>query len=665
MKIKQRVGDFQVREQLAEGVLQASGPHRVYRVTKRKLTSREAARVLAEEAGVEQGQIAMCGWKDRQGITVQHMSVPRGRDVRMDSTELKIDSVGFAQAALDSDNSRGNAFEIRIRDLGPYELGTLRESLDVVRQSGVANYFDDQRFGNLKHNQGWIARDLMQGEHERALKSILAAPSPHDDERRGHFKARMRDAWGDWVQCLEVARRFREHHSIFEHLQRAPTDFAGAFEFVASRLRLIHLFAYQSHIWNRAVAARVGSTLDVSQRVVMYSEEGKLLSWAGREPIWAERRDVFRLPGPGLEDVTDPDEYAAFRDVLAAEGLVADRFRIDGVPGFQLKGEDRPLILRPAHMRVRPRERDTENHDRWSVVVRFELPRGAYATLVVKRLFASSTAARPPRFEGGRREGGAKPWGGGGGGRGAGGGRGGGRGGGARGSGRSSGGGSSRSAGGGWSGGDARGGPGRSSRDAARSGAQRRARGGGRGAPYRSDSSGAGSGGGGWAPRRPDTRNDQRGGGQSWRGHDSRGHDSRGRDSRGYDSRGYDSRGQGGRGQDSRGSWRGQDARGQEQHSRGQEPRERDSRGSNFRGPGSRGDGYRGQSGRVPGPDDRPRSDRDRHDRDRHDRDRHDRDRHDRDRQDRDRDRDRGGARPRDDRRPDRGPRNPHDERGR
>ena len=376
-----------------------SGSHRVYRVTKRKLTSRDAARILADEVGVEPGQVSMCGWKDRQGVTVQHMSVPQGRDLRIDSSELKIQAVGFAKEALASDDSRGNAFEIRVRDLGSHELRILRENLEVVRTSGVANYFDDQRFGNLTHRQGWIARDLMRGDHERALMSILAAPSPHDDERRGHFKARMREAWGDWVKCLEVARRFREHHSIFEHLQRAPRDFAGAFEFVASRLRLIHLFAYQSHVWNRAVVARIRDTLDVQDRVVMLSEEGKFLSWAGREPIWAERRSVFRLPGPGLEDVHDPDEHEAFRDVLAAERLVPDEFRIEGVPGFQLKGEDRPLVLKPAHMRVRPRENDTENRGRWSVVVRFELPRGAYATLVVKRLFATAVGERPARYD--------------------------------------------------------------------------------------------------------------------------------------------------------------------------------------------------------------------------------------------------------------------------
>ena len=53
MKLKQRVGDFRVRELLDRGYLSEKGDHRVYRVTKRKLTSVEAARVT----GVSRSQL--------------------------------------------------------------------------------------------------------------------------------------------------------------------------------------------------------------------------------------------------------------------------------------------------------------------------------------------------------------------------------------------------------------------------------------------------------------------------------------------------------------------------------------------------------------------------------------------------------------------------------
>ena len=175
MKLKQRAGDFRVRELLIDDYLQERGDYRIYRVTKRKLTSPEAAKILALEAGVEQADVGLAGWKDRQGITIQHMSVPGGRPVRIQSQELKIETIGFASEGLDGSFSRGNAFELTVRGLRRPALDRLRQSVPVVREHGTVNYFDDQRFGNLTHGQGWIVKDLLEGNVENALFALLAA----------------------------------------------------------------------------------------------------------------------------------------------------------------------------------------------------------------------------------------------------------------------------------------------------------------------------------------------------------------------------------------------------------------------------------------------------------------------------------------------------------
>jgi tRNA pseudouridine13 synthase len=394
MRIKQRVGDFRVRELLDEGYLVERGEHRVYRVTKRKLTSAEAARELARELGVEVAAVSMAGLKDRQAITIQYMSVPRGGPVRLQTRELRIEGVGAAREPMSSAFSRGNAFELVARDLGPDDVRRLRKNVPAVRAQGLVNYFDDQRFGNITHAQGWIARDLMRGRHERALKSLLAAPSPFDDADARRFKGLLRSRWGDWRACREIAGRYRSHHSVFEHLGRHPEDFAGAFTYVSSRLRLIHLYAYQSHLWNRAVADWVRKRVPWRERVVLESEEGPLTTHAGAPPPGLAQAS-FRLPGEGLEDVVDEEQRELLADVLARERLVPDQFRIEGVSGFALKGEDRALLLVPRHLRVRPAEPDPLNRGRRFVRVRFELPRGAYATLVVKRLFARALGEEP------------------------------------------------------------------------------------------------------------------------------------------------------------------------------------------------------------------------------------------------------------------------------
>ena len=90
-----------------------------------------------------------------------------------------------------------------------------------------------------------------------------------------------------------------------------------------------------------------------------------------------------------------PEQRALLEDALAVERLVPASFDIQGVPGFQLKGEDRSLFVTPRHLRVRPSERDPLNRGLRLIKLRFELPRGSYATLVVKRLLARPLDSSP------------------------------------------------------------------------------------------------------------------------------------------------------------------------------------------------------------------------------------------------------------------------------
>jgi tRNA pseudouridine13 synthase len=154
-------------------------------------------------------------------------------------------------------------------------------------------------------------------------------------------------------------------------------------------VRLIHLYAWQSHLWNRALVAWMRGLLPVEERVVLECEEGPLIAFAGAPPPAVLQRSTLPLPGERLEGVTDPDALRLFEEVLADEDLEPSRMAVD-VPGFRLKSEERALLVRPAHLRVRPPEPDNLNPGALAVRVRFELPRGGYATLIVKRLFAEA-----------------------------------------------------------------------------------------------------------------------------------------------------------------------------------------------------------------------------------------------------------------------------------
>jgi len=398
MRIKHRPEDFRVRELLAEGYMKESGRHRVYRVKKRKRTSLEAAAVLADLAGCPASEVGMAGLKDRQGVTIQYMSVPVKKPVWLDELDLIIEPEGFADEPLESRHSQGNAFEVRLRGLTQKELTELEPELEEVRAHGVINYFGEQRFGNLRFGQGWIARELALGRHEKALEQLLCSPSDQDDDEHARFKHAWRKCWGDWRRCRDIAGSAGAHHSVFEHLTKNPTDFAGAFRYISSRLRLIHLYAWQSHLWNRTVASWVRETHPRKESFWVESLEGRLVFPRGKLNEDASFQNRWMLPGPRLEDVKNPRQLELYVKALELEGLKPEQFTIEGISGFQLKGEERDLVILPRRVRSEEVGRDTEA-GLIDVKLSFELPRGAYATMLLARLFptAEAPAAEDPR----------------------------------------------------------------------------------------------------------------------------------------------------------------------------------------------------------------------------------------------------------------------------
>jgi tRNA pseudouridine13 synthase len=390
VKLKQRPADFKVHELLRDGVIGPKGEHCIYKVTKQKRTSFEAAQELADLVGVAPNKVSMAGLKDRQGVTDQYMSIPRGKPLEFHRPDLQIETVGFAKNELSSEDSAGNGFEIVVRDLGPREVRRLRESLPSVREHGLPNYFDEQRFGNLKHKQGWIALDLVRNNYEDGLKRLLTAVSDFDPRRDKAFKSGLYRHWGDWKTCRDIAGRFGQHHSIFEHLHKHNGDFAGAFRYVASRLRLIHLFAFQSHLFNRVAAAYLETEVDARKRFAVHIREGRLVFPRDEVPMRPEWNGNMMLTGAGLEGVEDHRQRALYEKVLRHWKLTPDEFRIENVPGFALKAEPRQFVIYPGDLRMRPAEPDRMHSGRKLVRMRFQLPRGAYATLVVRRLLGGT-----------------------------------------------------------------------------------------------------------------------------------------------------------------------------------------------------------------------------------------------------------------------------------
>jgi tRNA pseudouridine13 synthase len=400
MKLKQRPEDFQVTESWRFDD-DPRGPHFVYLMDKQKLSTFEAVDRICARFKVPRASVSYCGLKDKQGRTTQLVAV-RGRRVELQDPDLRLKPLGRSREPLSAANTTSNRFAVTVRDLSEEDVARLPAAVAEVQRFGVVNYFDSQRFGSLKHGQGFIVKDLMRGDFEAALRNVLARPSELDRSGDARVKAFWKEHWGEWDRRNPFPGAER-YEAVVKWLRAHPGDFRGAMLRTEPRWRALQVFAYQSWLWNEGVKQYLRDVVGVQRLTSIRYQAGTLLFPRELDAAQARllRARTFPLLAPGSR-FDDPAVERAALSVLAREDMTLADLAVPGTPEIHFEPEERPLAVHPGRLAVAEARPDEENRGRLRVNVAFTLPPGAYATLVVKRLFhwtlePSARAGRAPR----------------------------------------------------------------------------------------------------------------------------------------------------------------------------------------------------------------------------------------------------------------------------
>jgi tRNA pseudouridine13 synthase len=313
--------DFVVDEELVfepDGI----GDHVLVRMQKRRLTTRDLVRLVAQEAGVPERDVGSAGMKDKHAITTQWLSIP-GRARAPESWSLPSD-VRILESArhgrkLRTGQQRGNRFRLRFVELESGSLERARAIVERIEQRGLLNYFGDQRFGrggeNVDQALAWLRRGARSG-------------GP-----RGRFFTKL-------------------YSSVL-----------------------------QSEIYNRYVSARVERGLETLLRGEVVRLQGSasvfVVEDVARELARLRARDIVLtgpLPGPKMKQASGEardleDRSLASLDLSAAELALLGRH----APGTR-----RDVVVFPEHVSLMSEPE--------ALVVEVFLPSGSYATELIREL---------------------------------------------------------------------------------------------------------------------------------------------------------------------------------------------------------------------------------------------------------------------------------------
>jgi tRNA pseudouridine13 synthase len=385
MRLKQRPEDFQVTESWRFDD-DPRGRHFVYLMDKQKLSTFEAVDRICARFKIPRAAVSYCGLKDKQGRTTQLVAFER-RQVELQEPDLRLKPLGRSRAPLSAANTTSNRFAVTVRDLSEEDVARLPAAVAEVRRLGVVNYFDSQRFGSLKHGQGFIVKDLMRGDFELALKNVLARPSELDRSDDARVKAFWKEHWGAWERRNPFPGAER-YEAVVKWLRAHPGDFRGAILRTEPRWRALQVFAYQSWLWNEGVKQYLREVVGIRRLTSIRYQAGTLLFPRELDAPQARllRGATFPLLAPATR-FADPAVERAALSVLGREDMTLADLAVPGTPEIHFEPEERPLAVEPGRLAVSEPRPDELNRGRLRVNVAFTLPPGAYATLVVKRLF--------------------------------------------------------------------------------------------------------------------------------------------------------------------------------------------------------------------------------------------------------------------------------------
>ncbi|MDD4877933.1 MAG: tRNA pseudouridine(13) synthase TruD [Candidatus Nanoarchaeia archaeon] len=325
MKLKQIPEDFIVRE-LASIPFTDSGEYAYFLLRKKDWNTMDAVKEIAERLALPSKKVSYAGIKDKKAVTEQFISiqgVPKEKVLGLKIKDIELEFVGYANEKMSNEMLQGNGFRITLRGLEK----EIRNEPKLI-----PNYFDEQRFGINARNH-LVGQAIVKRQFGRAcdLMGIKAENNP--------------------VNTL-----------------------------LAKKEILFFCFnAYQSYLFNLALAEYV------RKHAKNTAETDYSIGKLAFGDVSAVKN--ISLPLVHFDTSFENDEVKRiYEKILKDEEIKFSDFLIRQMPNLVQLSPSRMAFVAVKDYNTLSFEKDELNEGLMKQIVSFSLPKGSYATIVVKWL---------------------------------------------------------------------------------------------------------------------------------------------------------------------------------------------------------------------------------------------------------------------------------------
>ncbi|MEM2001046.1 MAG: tRNA pseudouridine(13) synthase TruD [Candidatus Methanomethylicaceae archaeon] len=396
-KIRVKPEDFLVEEITPEGYVvneslktlsRGSGPYTLAVLKKR---SRDLLPTLSLLQKLLKAKVSFAGIKDRRAVTYQLISISRPLTEPIRMNNLEVWAVGTSKWEVRPGELKGNRFTITIRSLDREDIST-----DVLPDlNWLPGYFGHQRFGITRPNTHKVGKYMVKGEFEDAVREFLAEPYEGEPNRIFSIRLHLKTTW-DLNIALSSMPSFLLYEREVIRALLSGADYLHSLKSLPNRLIRLFVDSYQSYLFNLALSERwskyglnyvapgdivsiLDSSLNPSRPIrVTHSNLEKLKKFVD------SKKAVLLMPVPGSNLSVEGINYQIYSEILEKEKISPHNF--SNVMGLEFRGTMRPAVFYPTDLEILNPSEDELNPGKTKITIKFTLPRGFYATVLLREL---------------------------------------------------------------------------------------------------------------------------------------------------------------------------------------------------------------------------------------------------------------------------------------
>lgn len=355
-------------------VAREDGDFTVFVLQKNNWNTIQALQMIAKKGKRGIRSIGYAGMKDKLSTSTQLASLFGVAPDFVSSLKLKDMSINGAWKeadAVEMGDLLGNAFEITVRgcDADEIKMKAIADELD----GKMPNYFDSQRFG-MRLNNPMVGLHIINGDLEEAVMEFLTSTNNENNELAREARKKLIEE-RDFGKALEYFPKYlRNERSVLYALSKNNNDFAAAIRVIPRGVGIMFIHAVEALIFNASLERKLGGSFDDCKVYCGLNFYG-FPDISVLEPQSSKQEES--LPASALVGYETKKEHLNDDDIeiLEALGLKRESFKIKSMPELSMRGSYRPMLSpfkEMSYMCVND-----------LVKLRFSLPAGAYATILV------------------------------------------------------------------------------------------------------------------------------------------------------------------------------------------------------------------------------------------------------------------------------------------